>query len=362
MRILYLTNIPSPYRVDFFNELGKYCELTVLFERERAGDRDSRWRADDFKNFKYIFLNGKKVGSDASFCPEVIRYLKTGYDAIILGGYSSPTYMLAMDYMRMRRIPFILNADGGFVKKDSKLLFLLKKHYIGGASAWLSTGMGTDRYLLYYGAKREFIHHYPFTSVREADRYCPTQEEKMKYKEELSMCERKVILTVGQFIPRKGFDLLLQAAGELPETTGIYVVGGKPEEAYLRHQETLRASVHYIDFMEKDKLRKYYLAADIFVFPTREDIWGLVLNEAMSFGLPCVASTKANASLELVEDGKNGYLVDPEDVDTMARKLGLLLKDDQLRAHMGVQAFKKMKDFTIEEMVKSHLSIIKGGA
>lgn len=363
MKILYLTNIPSPYRVDFFNELGKYCELTVLFERKKAGDRDKRWKVDKFRNFQYVFLTGKYLGQDASLCPGVVRYLKKEYDAIILGGYSSPTYMLAIDYMRILRIPFILNADGGFVKKDRKLFFLLKKHYIGGASAWLSTGIGADQYLLHYGARQEAICHYPFTSIRGSDLYCPTQEVKEKYKKELSMREKKVILTVGQFIPRKGFDLLLKAAGKLSEAAGIYIVGGTPEEGNLRLREELRvASVHYVDFMEKDKLRKYYLAADIFVFPTREDVWGLVLNEAMSCGLPCVASTRANATLELVEDGKNGYLVDPEDVDAMAQKLGLLLKDDKLRIRMGEQAFEKMKGFTIEEMAKCHLSIIKGGS
>ena len=43
MKILFLTNIPSPYRVDFFNELGKLCDLTVLFEKQIAQDREKQW-------------------------------------------------------------------------------------------------------------------------------------------------------------------------------------------------------------------------------------------------------------------------------------------------------------------------------
>jgi len=62
MKILYINNIPSPYRVEFFNELGKHCQLTVLFERSSALDRDKRWRAEEFLNFTGIFLKGKKIG------------------------------------------------------------------------------------------------------------------------------------------------------------------------------------------------------------------------------------------------------------------------------------------------------------
>lgn len=55
MKLLYITNIPSPYRVDFFNELSKYCDLTVLFERKKADDRDDNWYGNRFK-FKAVFL------------------------------------------------------------------------------------------------------------------------------------------------------------------------------------------------------------------------------------------------------------------------------------------------------------------
>lgn len=60
MRVLFLTNIPSPYRIDFFNELGKLCELTVLFEREDATNREANWLKNEIQYFKGVFLSGKK--------------------------------------------------------------------------------------------------------------------------------------------------------------------------------------------------------------------------------------------------------------------------------------------------------------
>lgn len=360
MKILYLTNIPSPYRVDFFNELGKYCELKVLFERETAGDRDQRWKADRFENFRAIFLTGIKVGADASISLSVLPYLKKGYDAIILGGYSSPTYMLAIDYMKTHKIPFFINADGGFIKKNNSFIRRLKTHYIGAAQGWLSTGKMTDQYLLYYGAQKEKIYHYPFTSIKESDLCYPTNEEKSHIKELLKIREKKIALTVGRFIEIKGFEFLIEAAGKMNKDYGVYIVGGIPDKKYLEIVQQYEAiNVHFIDFMDKIQLKKYYMAADIFVFTSKLDVWGLVLNEAMSCGLPCIASSMANASYELIDEGINGYVVNPEDIQELAHKMENLLTNDTMREEMGISALGKIKNFTIEEMAKAHITIIE---
>jgi len=55
MKILYFTNIPVPYRVDFFNEMGKYIDLTVVFEAETARQLYSKWFSQSFTNFKSFF-------------------------------------------------------------------------------------------------------------------------------------------------------------------------------------------------------------------------------------------------------------------------------------------------------------------
>lgn len=121
MKILFLTNLAAPYRVDFFNELSKYCDLTVLFERKRAADRDDRWYSNNYK-FKAIFLNSKNIGNEASLSFEVLKYLKENFDYIILGGYSTPTAMIASTYMKLHKIPYILNADGGFINDNERKL------------------------------------------------------------------------------------------------------------------------------------------------------------------------------------------------------------------------------------------------
>lgn len=60
LKVLFLTNIPSPYRWIFFEELGKYVDLTVLFERLHAKDRERDWHRLAFKSFRAHFLMSRR--------------------------------------------------------------------------------------------------------------------------------------------------------------------------------------------------------------------------------------------------------------------------------------------------------------
>lgn len=358
MKILFTTNIPSPYRVDFFNELGKYCDLTVLFEAESAKDRDPKWKANDFVNFKAIFMKGIRVRNDQAFCPEVLKHVKApDYDVIVIGLYSSPTGMLAIQYLRAKKKPFILSSDGGIKKMDSGITHKIKAHFISSATMWLSTGRETTEYLVYYGALREKVFQYPFTSIWRKDLIPQviSPSEKALYRQKLGISEKNVILSVGQFIYRKGYDILLQACKDLEEDTGVYIVGGMPTEEYLALKEKLNLKhVYFIDFMQKDSLAEYYKAADLFVLPTREDIWGLVINEAMSYGLPVVTTEQCVAGTELVYSGENGYLVPSEDATRLFKAINKALANKDIFAKKSLEL---IQNYTIEKMVQEHLEI-----
>lgn len=353
MKVLFITNVPSPYRVDFFNELGKSCDLTVLFENNAARSRDVAWKADKFIGFKAVFLKGIRVGEAEAVSFEVIKYLsKETYEVIVVGMYSSPTGMLAIEYMKMRRIPFIISSDGGLIKNDEGFKHRIKERYIGAASAWLSTGETTTEYLCYYGAKREQVYVYPFSSVKEDDILSEpiSEDEKMKLRSELGMSEKRIVLSVGQFIYRKGYDVLLKACKELSEDIGVYIVGGEATEEYLSLQKELKLSrVHFVGFMGRERLSRYYMAADLFVLPTREDIWGLVVNEAMAYGLPVITTDKCVAGLEMIKRGVTGDIVPVENFQDLADRINVA------EVYNRTSVLKTAKKYSIDQMVKEHM-------
>ena len=73
------------------------------------------------------------------------------------------------------------------------------------------------------------------------------------------------------------------------------------------------AVFHFIDFLQTSELKQYYKLSDIFVLPTKYDVWGLVVNEAMSQGLPVISTSACVAAIELVSNGYNGYVIDRVD-------------------------------------------------
>lgn len=362
MKVLFMANIPSPYRVDFFNELGKYCDLTVTFEGRTATDRDEKWRAAESENFKAQFMKGIRTKSDQFLCFEIIEVIKSGFDRIIVGGYSTPTAMLAIEYMRLHKIPFWIEADGGLISQDSTLKYRIKHHFVSAASGWLSSGKTTSEYFIHYGAKKEKIYQYPFSSLRENEIFSNviSLEEKKKLREELKMEEEKIVVSVGQFIPRKGFDILLKAWKNCAKEAGLYVIGAEVTEKYVQLQKELKLkNVHFIGFKNKEELKKYYQAADIFALMTREDIWGLVINEAMASGLPVVTTERCVAGLELIKNGVNGYIVPVENVEETSNALNKILQDSAMQEIMAKSNLDKIRNYTIEQMATKHMEALE---
>lgn len=361
MKVLFITNIPAPYRIDFFNELGKYVELTVVFEAKHADNQGIKfnWNLEEISNFKPIFLNEGNI-NEKKIDWKIFKYIKKGYyDEIVATNYAYLTEMAAIIYMKILGIPYYMETDGGLIREENIIKKLYKKMLVSGAKGYFSPSKSSDDYLVYYGARRNKIFRYPFTSLKERDitKKVLTSEQKKSYKERLGITEEKVVLAIGQFIPRKGFDLLIQAAQDLDHSIGIYIVGGEATREYLKLKNSFSCPhVHFEGFKKKDELVNYFKAADIFVLPTREDIWGLVINEAMSYGLPIITTNKCVAGLELVSK-ENGEIIESNSVDDLKNSIKKLLSQKDEIELMSNNSLKKIEEYTVEKMVKAHLEI-----
>ena len=364
MKVLWLTNVPSPYRVDFFNELGKKVDLTVLFEKKTSDERNESWLNYSFDHFTGVFLKGISINTDTAVCPEVVAYVKDkSFDHRVVTSISSPTGIIAIHYMKTHSIQYWIEGDGGFAKPGKGLKNRLKTYMISGAMGCFSTSKAHDDYYLTYGAAEDRIFRYPFTSLQEYDLVHADELRSQKeiLRKELGIEEDRVVISVGQFIHRKGFDILLKAASQLKSGVGIYIIGGEPTDEYKQIvQDYDLESIHFVGFENKTMLSKYYAASDIFVLPTREDIWGLVINEAMAHSLPIITTNRCVAGLELVNDRVNGFLVPINDSDGLASSIMTLLKADKYK-EFGRRSRRIISEYTIEKMVNRHVEVFNNG-
>ena len=208
-----------------------------------------------------------------------------------------------------------------------------------------------NEYLLNYGAIENRIHFNHFTSLHGKNilEKIPSLEEKNLARRDNGIAEQQVILAVGQFVHRKGFDVLLKAAADFSREIGVYIIGGKvtPEYKQIVNEFNLE-NVHFIDFMAPEELRRYYIAADLFVLPTREDVWGLVINEAMACALPVVTTDRCVAGIEMIKEGVNGYIVPAENPKALCGAISKILSDEATKNSMAANNLRSIQAYTYE--------------
>ena len=360
IKVLFLTTVPSPYRVDFFEILGEMCELTVLFESESAFYREDGWMKTNNKNYRSRYLKGRKIRN--SFIPSNLKKELFGekYDIYVISGYSTITCIISILLLKTFNIPFILSCDGAMLKSENYFKYILKKSLILSASSWLSTGKVTDQYLIHYGANEENIYFYPFTSIHQYELLNESVEveRKKELRDKLQIIEEKVVLTIGQFIHRKGIDVLLESCRDFSNEYGFYIIGGNPTSEYLDYIDKYNlTNVHFLPFKAKEEILEYYLASDLFVLPTREDIWGLVINESMACGLPVLTTDKCVAGLELIKHEYNGYIVPAENSKAITNAIYSYFNDNQNYKVMSQRCIEKIKCYTIENMANIHYKL-----
>lgn len=368
MRVLWLTFIPSPYRLRFFEELAQKCDLTVLFERRSSKNRKGNWDYYSFNGYKGIILRGITVGGFDKLCPEVTKYLRSSYDIIVISNPTSPTGILAAAILSIKGIQYLVESDGAFPTNRKGIKLLLKRFVMSNAKYCLSTAKLHDEYYIQCGVKPENIRRYPFTSIGNDDLIDAEilgSVDKQFYKNRLGIKEKNAVLSVGRFSYNmgygKGFDILLNIAELLnAEDIGIYIVGDEPTADFLKQKRDRNLdNVHFIGFKRKEELAEYYAAANVFVLLSRGDVWGLVINEAMMYGLPIIASNKCIAGLEMVENGINGYICSLENTKSISDAILKLIRDQELINKITRNNISKAKDYTYEKMAIVHVDIFR---
>ena len=355
MKILYFTNKPAPYRVEFFNILSRKHDVTVLFDYVKNDHRDKKWYEDNKYDFNHI--NIKKNGFF-----QLKRILKENYDIVVIGTYASKNAAIFNLLLKMKHIKFFINADGGFIDyNESFISKFIKKFFISKATYYLSSGIETNKYLEYYGATKKNIFLYPFTSLNSSDILDKPVEysEKEDLKHKLGYSNKFIILSVGSFLHVKGYDILLRTIKnyDIDNVHFVVIGGGHLKQEYLKFkQENNINNIEFIDFMKKKELFNYYKMADAFIMLSRGDVWGLVINEAMALGLPIIASNRTIAALELL-DSKYIFELNEKDV---ADKINIISKKGKDELYeIGLNNLKKIREYTIEKTVEKHIEIFQ---
>lgn len=359
MKVLIVFNHPAPYKVRAFNELSKFVQLDVIFEREKAGDRPlAFYNCNEYK-FNAMFYKNGYIGNEGTCTKKVKQFIAKNYknyDFIIMNGYSHLSEMMSINYMHRHKIPFGLMINGGLRKNESCLKKMIKKSYIKKASFYLSPCNKANEYLIYYGAKKDKIFLYPYSTFYETDilKKPLTQDEKQTIRSKFHLPNGKLFICPTQFIKRKNNIQLIEQFRDKKDSL-LLVGSGKEENKYSKMiAKNNLSNIYILNFVKKDELFDLMKSCDAFITLSKYDIYGQTTLEAFACGLPVISSDNVVSSLQYVENNKNGFIVNLKEPKTISDAI------DKINYGMSQNAISTAHKVSLEQEGLKLFEILKG--
>lgn len=360
-KVCILTNIPSPYRVDFFNYLidnysDKY-KFKVIYSATTEDDRG--WGETSEKIEDSIFLKAKslnikeKLDNKYIHIPiDIIEVLNTENPDIVIGSEYNPTCIIAFLWSKLKKKKFISWSDGT-LNSERNINYIqkkLRKLICSKANAFIASSTKTKEAQIFYGAEKSKV----FMSYLTVDLN--------KYMYEKKEFGNNRLLFVGRLSYTKGLDLLLN---ELKNVKGKYmltIVGDGPEKESLENLSIdlgINNMINILGSKNGDELKQIYKEHDIFVLPSRCDCFGLVLTEAMCNSMAVVSSKYADGSYDLIINNKNGFIFNPYNEGELSDIIERVISDSNIVKDMGENSFKMVKKFDFSKVALGFISAIE---
>ncbi len=367
-KICYITDLLSPYRIEWMNLLSSDFKICAYYFDESEKSREAKWFKSaepkfEIKKVKNIRFAGIR------FSRSLFKILKKPqYDIYLIDGYASLVQVHAIHWLTKRKKRVFVNVDG--------IDIWLKRSFIGRIKDIVKTGIyrsganflcGSEtayNTIIKSGAKTENVFRHPFTTIYQSD--IISFEDKIhlqdEYKKKINAQGKKVALAVGRFVALKRYEDLIKAWQSIGSDCVLYLIGnGILKEKYEKMIYELSVkNIIVLDHMSKENLNDYYIAADLFVHTSATETWGLVFNEAMAKGCPVITTDRCVGGVELVENSKNGYIVEVGNVEQSKDRIYGILYNDNLRTEMMANSIKKIKPYTYENMIKAQINAFRG--
>ncbi len=349
MKIVWVASHAIQYQVSMFRALSKICELEVWYLHHQKAEQQAKagygvafdWDIDLHSGYQFIYLQSAlKSPNVENFFATKIRHidqylLAAKPDRVVVGGWYLRGFWQVINACARRNIPIYAVTDSISSKSSNSLLAALKKIVrrlkLRRLSGFLSAGLRADRYL-----REQKI---PERKIHRLQHSVDTAHFKRMSTDPPNEVQTKTILFVGSLLEKKGVFDLLKACASLPAEFKwtLFVVGDGPARHVLEkdaHERQL--PVHFVGFVNQLDLPIWYNRADLLVFPSHADTWGLVVNEAIACETPVLISDAAGCSDDLLQFGPGCRIFRAHDPVELAAKIMTSPSEVQARESLSV--------------------------
>ncbi|MBX7255302.1 MAG: glycosyltransferase [Candidatus Hydrogenedentes bacterium] len=371
-RVLLIHNFLSPFRIPLFRELATRMDLDVWILGDIRAVRD--WPADapeaGFRLRRvphFLIPLGSRYNVILLNPTLPFDLIRNRYDAIIFCAWDTPAAFYTALHARLTHVPFIL-WSGSTAAEDTRLrraTLPIVRWLVKSATAWLAYGTRAKEYLVSLGAAPErTMLAYNTVEIDEfAKRAAAVPRAETRAR--LEITTRHLILYAGNLLDLKGVPELLDAfalfSKQHSDATLLLVGSGNGEAGYREFCAThgITDRVRFEGFVAREELARYYAIADLLVLPSRSEIWGLVINEALACGLPVLATDVCGAAPDLLQDGVNGYVVPSRNPRALCNAMLRFFDDTTDREAMTWAARDAIAPFTVARTADAFVAALK---
>lgn len=379
-----LTGCAVPYKAPLYRALTETpgVDFTAIFASSagvRPYDtgyaRDVVWDADLLGGYRSVFLRGadRSPPLGESFWsvrnPDIVSLLaRAHFDVLWLDGYNSLTYQLAIATQTLLRRQLLLREEqtmlhprslGVTITKEIALRILLR----GRHALYISSE--NRRWFEHYGVPPARLWPAPYTVDNaffqgQAEDLRPRRAE-LRKRFGIAPDAGPIMLSVGRLVEKKQPDFTLEVFTRLraKQRCAMLFAGSGPLEERLRDAVKRHGvpDVYFAGFLNQTEVSQAYACADVFLLLSREhETFGIVVAEAMNFGLPVVVTEKVGCHADLVLREHNGFVVSANDPESAVAALDRLVADDDLRERMGRASRVRIDEWGPQQTVEGILS------
>lgn len=387
-RLAVLNSHPIQYFAPLYRVLNEHPDLDVtalycsdfgLKGGHDPGFRQSvAWDVDLLEGYASVFLGGGRAthrapkGFFSLVCPELWSALRDGrYDAVVIHGYGFAAYLLAMVAAKLLGIAVLVRTDTHVGVNRHGLKRRLRDRVVSllyrRLDAFLAIGSENEKYYRSLGIPDRKIFRAPFavdnTRFMTAARDARGQRGEIRRKFGISEASRLVVYA-SKFLRRKHPDQVIEAVARLRDEgldVSLLMVGAGEQDDLLRRRVEAQGlkNVAFAGFVNQSQLPSIFSACDVFVLPSEDEPWGLVVNEAMCAGLPVVVSEGVGCVADLVVDGVNGAVCRAGDVESLVLALRRVVGDEAVRAAMGQECLRTIETWSYAETRQGFLDALQ---
>jgi len=354
------TTHPIQYHVPLWRNLAKREDLDVVVHYfsdhsirgglDKGFNRPVTWDVDLLKGYRSVFISrDADLSKPLSVkIPNPRDLFKKGeFDCVLIQGYTHAFEMQALKEASRLGVEIVMRGEFSDMGARGRAKDWVRENYLRWfyrkVGVFAVVGENARQHLVRHGVKENRMVFSPYavdTGLFEKQR---KTFKRAAARRELGLKEGDfALLFSGKLIPRKEPLLLLKAMDRLGEFNNLklIIVGDGPLQEQVRKTATaaIPRKLVFQGFVNQSQLGRYYQAADAFVHPSNGETWGLVINEAMQFGLPVVTSDKVGCRLDLVKPGLTGFVFPTGDAGALAFQIKTLVQNPALARRMGENA------------------------